>query len=141
MSKVLSALAVAILLVGSSAVQAADGTISQATLSAMGLNGATIVSDSEALAVRGHGYAPSKSIAIAAGGSIAGVGVPGGGAASVNVYFAAGKHFAGGVNYSEAGKTITKTKTVEVFGVPVSSVTTTKSLKVYAGGFSAAAAF
>lgn len=141
MRKVLLALAVAMLLVASPSAQAADGAISRATLSAMGLSGATIVSDSEAALVRGHGYVPGNSIAIAAGGSFAFVGGPHAAAGSLNVYFAAGNHFAGGVNYSEAGKTVSHTKTIEVFGHPVASVTHTKSVHVYAGGFSAAAAF
>jgi hypothetical protein len=140
MKSVLSLIAITMLMVSTSSVQASDGNISRPTLSALGLGGATVVSDSEALAVRGHGYAPSKSIAIAAGGSFAYVGAPHAGAGSVNVYFAAGKHFAGGVNYSEAGKTVTKTTTIG-HGHHAVTVTHTKSIKVYAGGFSAAAAF
>ncbi len=139
MKKVLSMFAVALLLAASSAAQAADGVMSSATLSALGLSGATLVSDSEASLVRGHGYHPN-SIAIAAGGSFAHVGGPGAGAGSVNVYFAAGQHFAGGANLSVAGKSVTHTKEIG-YGHHTVTVSHTKSVTVFAGGFSAAAAF
>ncbi|MDZ4659371.1 MAG: hypothetical protein SH868_17500 [Bythopirellula sp.] len=124
---------------------AAEGMIPAKTLGAMGLSGATVVSDSEAATVRGMGYVPShNSISIAAGGSFALVGEKGyhGGAAagSVNVYFAKGKYMASGTNFSEAGITKTHSEVITIGGV-TNSITTTKSLRVYAGGFSSATSF
>ncbi len=140
MSKVLFGMASVILFMTASSVQAFDGSIDRATLTAMGLQNATIVSDQVAESVRGHGFQPG-SIAIAAGGSFAFVGKDHAAAGTLNVYFAAGKHFAAGKNFSEAGKTTTKTETIKVLGIPVKSTTTTKSVSVYAGGFSSAVAF
>jgi hypothetical protein len=124
-----------------------DGAINDATLSAMGLGGATIVSDDDAMQVRGTGFA------IAAGGSFAFVGSHRAAAGSANGYLAAGRHFAGGVNKSYAGKTVTK---IEISGRPQrpgpvvrngnpqprpTRTVTIKSVRVYAGGYSAAASF
>jgi len=135
---ILSGLAVAVLMIFQTTASAAEGAIGSETLSAMGLGGAVVVSDYEATAVRGHGFRP---IAIAAGGSFAHVGGPWSGAGSVNGYFAAGNNFAAGANGSVAGKTVSKTTTKRIFGVPVLSVRKTRSVNVYAGGFSAAVAF
>ncbi|TWU25959.1 hypothetical protein [Bythopirellula polymerisocia] len=140
MCKMFFGIASVMLLMTASSAQAFDGSIDRATLSAMGLHDATIVSDQVAESVRGHGYQP-HSIAIAAGGSFAYVGKNNAAAGSANGYFAAGHHFAGGINGSAAGKTTSKTVSFKVFGVPVKSITTTKSVHVYAGGFSAASAF
>ncbi len=140
MRNMLFGIASVLLFMTASSAQASDGSIDRATLSAMGLQGATIVSDQVAESVRGHGYQP-HSIAIAAGGSFAYVGKNNAAAGTVNVYFAAGHHFAGGKNLSVAGKEVSKTVSVKVLGVPVGSITTTKSVNVYAGGFSSASAF
>ncbi|MEM8864034.1 MAG: hypothetical protein AAGF31_00625 [Planctomycetota bacterium] len=107
------------------------------TLQAMGLGGATVVSDTEAAEVRGMGFLP---ISIAAGGSFAGVGHDKGSAGTVNGYLAAGKYAASGENFSEAGFTKSHTKKVNIGGVK-KSVTTTKSLRVYAGGYSSSMSF
>lgn len=117
----------------------ADGGISAATLSAMGLDGVTLVNDSVADDVRGMGYAP-KGFALAAGGSIAYVGHPSAGAGSVNVYAALGGHYASGNNFSEAGKTVTKTTSLTI-GELTTTKTVTNSLRVYAGGFSSSVSF
>jgi len=118
-------------------VQAANGVVPSSTLEAMGLGGATIVSDTAASEVRGMGFLP---ISIAAGGSFAGVGHNGAAAGSVNGYIAAGKYAASGANFSEAGITKTNTRSVDINGV-TKSVTTTKSIRVYAGGFSSSMSF
>lgn len=117
----------------------ADGGISASTLSAMGLDGVTVVADSVADEVRGMGYAPS-GFALAAGGSIAYVGHPSAGAGSANVYAALGGHYASGNNFSEAGKSVTKTTSLTI-GPVTTTKTVTKSLNVYAGGYSSAISF
>jgi hypothetical protein len=75
---------------------AGDGQVSSQSLAKMGLSGMHSMTDSQGQQVRG------LSIAVAAGGSIAFIGVNNGGAASVNTYFAAGKHSASGDNLSGA---------------------------------------
>ena len=124
---------------------AAEGLIPARTLNAMGLSGATVVSDSVAAEVRGMGYTPSPSVSIAAGGSFALVGDKhghhgGAAAGTVNVYFAKGQYAASGANFSEAGIIKSHSEVVNIDGV-IKSVTTTKSLRVYAGGFSSAMSF
>ncbi len=118
---------------------AADGVIPSNTLDAMGLSGVKVVSDSTAAEVRGMGYLP---ISIAAGGSFAVVGDHHSGAAagSVNGYFAAGKYAASGANFSEAGLTKVHSKSIDIGGV-VKTVTTIKSISVYAGGYSSAMSY
>jgi hypothetical protein len=78
---------------------AEDGRPSQATLTAMGLSGLQVMSDDEAMAVRGK-------FAVAGGISIAYI--PDGGilppAGSVNFHLAAGKHYAAGANNSYADR-------------------------------------
>jgi hypothetical protein len=75
---------------------AADGHVSHQSLAKMGLSGMQVMSDSQGQQIRG------LSIAVASGGSIAFIGGEGGGAASVNSYFAAGHHSASGSNVSYA---------------------------------------
>lgn len=83
-------------------VQAEDGRPSRDALAAMGLGSMTIMSDEEALAVRGHGYQGS-SVSVF-GSSFATInGGPNGGAHSENGYLANGKHHAKGSNSSYAG--------------------------------------
>lgn len=131
----LSVCCAALMASAASTAAAHDGAIDNNTLAAMGLSGVQIVSDQEASSVRGNGFA------IAAGGSFAFVGSHHAAAGSANGYLAAGHHFAGGVNGSVAGKTVTRTRVVRGPRGPVRSVRTTHSVKVYAGGFSAAASF
>jgi hypothetical protein len=75
---------------------AGQGHVSKNSLAKMGLAGMQVMSDEQGQQIRG------LSIAVAAGGSIAFIGGEGGGAASVNTYFAAGKHEANGNNVSFA---------------------------------------
>lgn len=99
----LGVLALAVVVGGSSLTLAADQP-SDHVLSAMGLGELVVMSDSDALAVRGFGYAPVK----VAGWSWASVKFKGASAGSENSYSASGKHKAWGENNSEAGVTVKK---------------------------------
>jgi hypothetical protein len=96
-------LAIAIVAIGSPHVRAENGRPSGATLSAMGLGGIMVLSDDEALAIRGQGYKGTNSIARAFGSSFADISTKNGDASSQNGYFAEGKHAAKGSNLSYAG--------------------------------------
>jgi hypothetical protein len=100
---------------------AGDGQVSHKSLAKMGLSGMQTMTDSQGMKIRG------TSIAVAAGGSIAFIGTKGGGAASVNTYFAAGSHSASGDNLSGAA------------ALTVSPHSATLTI-VAAGGFSSASA-
>lgn len=76
---------------------------SQEVLGEMGLEGMTVMSDSEGLEVRGFGYSPVS----ASGYGWASVRLKGGSAGSVNKYSSKGKHSAWGSNESEAGVIVT----------------------------------
>ena len=117
---------------------AVESAIPSNTLQAMGLGSAEVVADSTSGEVRGMGYLP---ISIAAGGSFAGViSEHGAAAGSINVYGAGGKFAASGANYSEAGIDIVKSHSVDIGGV-VKTVVKSKSIRVYAGGYSSAMSF
>ena len=73
-----------VLVLSAAPAMAGDGHVSSQSLAKMGLSGMQSMTDAQGSQIRG------LSIAVAAGGSIAFLGVPGGGAASVNTYFAAG---------------------------------------------------
>ena len=72
----------------------------------MGLGSLSLMSDDDALAVRGFGYHGSTSSAKAWGQSWANVAVRGESAGTKNSYSASGKHSASGRNLSFAGVTI-----------------------------------
>ncbi len=89
--------------------QADQGMPSQLTLQAMGLSSLQVISDTEAMDIRGFGYKPhGKSVAIAYGSSYAHVGGYGASAGSKDGFYAKGKHKAKGVHGSIAGKIIIK---------------------------------
>ena len=96
--------------------QAGHGMPSQATLRAMGLSGMQVMSDREAMGVRGMGYYSSnksnksnKSTAIAFGISYAKVGGHyDARAGTLDGFFAKGKHYASGKHGSIAGKVVIK---------------------------------
>jgi hypothetical protein len=90
---------------------AGDGQVSQKSLTKMGLSGMQTMTDSQGQQIRG------LSIAVASGGSIAFLGVPGGGAASVNTYFAAGSKSASGSNVSYAVGGVVTTHSITIVGV------------------------
>lgn len=73
---------------------------SQRTLQAMGLSGLEVMSDEEALEVRGMGY--GESVAVASGVSWASISSQGGSAGSKNDYFAKGLREARGKTFSRA---------------------------------------
>lgn len=89
------------------AVFAEDGAPSDSTLSQMGLSGLAIMSDDEAMDVRGEGFGSGGSSASAWGSSFANIETPVGSAGSENGYSAHGKHEADGSNLSFAGVKIT----------------------------------
>jgi hypothetical protein len=81
----------------------ADGSRpSQRVLNEMGLGGLAVMSDDEAMNVRGHGFKLASSVNVF-GNSFATFDTPLGTSHSENGYAAEGNHFAFGKNYSEAG--------------------------------------
>lgn len=160
MSKViLSTLVAAFVCVASAK---AENSISSTTLSEMGLSGISMMSDNDALAIRGKGFLGGidnrvcsdcgprsnvPSLAGVLGQSEATIAmedcpdcVPTGGAHSENGYLAFGPYFAAGSNYSEAGAVVSKTEIVDIGGV-LTSITNICTTKVFAGGNSTARAF
>jgi hypothetical protein len=146
----LPALALAVILSGSAF---ADNGISSETLNEMGLAGIQVMSDADAMAIRGLGYdgghhspAPStsdKPWSLAFGVSYAKVEKDGhygddASAGSIDGFIAEGKYMAAGEHGSEAGYVKTETKILEVKGEPATLETTTKSFRIFAGGFATA---
>jgi hypothetical protein len=97
-------LVAAIALLGST-VRAAEDRPSQALLAQMGLGGMSVLSDTDALAVRGHGYQTKRSSSSVRvyGNSFATIHTKNGTAHSENGYAVQGTHFAAGANGSVAG--------------------------------------
>jgi hypothetical protein len=93
---------------------AQDGQPSKSTLQQMGLSGMSIMSDDDAMAVRGLGFGSgsmgSSSSASVSGNSFATINTPFGSAHSENAYTATGDHKAGGDNLSFAGTSIIVTQ-------------------------------
>jgi hypothetical protein len=98
------ALAAAILAGWQAAAVADSGRPSPATLEAMGLSGMYVMSDVDAMAVRGLGFGSHAEVW---GVSFAGVSGQGAQAGSTNGYKASGKHHAVGANLSFAELEIT----------------------------------
>jgi len=163
MSKaLLSLLAAALVCVAGTNAVASD-EISTTTLSSMGLSGLQVMTDSQALEVRGMGYMGSRNSyrnrhddhkkkaekpwAAANGKSWASVELGGrhsseeAGAGSRNSYAAEGKYFAGGQNYSEAALSTTDVLRVDYPDGTFSAETKIRAISVSAGGFSNASAF
>lgn len=163
MSKaILSLLAAAIVCVAGLNAQA--DTISTSTLDDMGLSALTVMTDSQALEVRGMGFMGShnnyksrrndhksqkaeKPWAKAEGKSWANVELGGkhssesADAGTRNSYAAEGRYEASGSNFSEATLAVTDIETVNYSDGTTSSLKTTHKIHVEAGGFSAAKAF
>lgn len=133
-----------------SASAVADNSISQATLQDMGLAGIQVMSDADAMAIRGMGYnggnhmpKPDKKAekpwTLAFGVSYATVEKDHYGdeaaAGTLDGFIAEGKYMAMGEHGSEAGWSKTETKVLEVKGAPATLETTTKSFRVFSGGF------
>jgi hypothetical protein len=154
MSKHLS-LVTAVLVSMAAAAAQADQGISSSTLKSMGLSGLTVMSDSDAMSVRGMGYRghqknyhskkDSGPSAKASGGSWASVELDGykeeAEAGTHNSYAADGNYAASGDNFSEAKLVKTESTTVGHGDGTTSSVTKVYSIHVSAGGFSSAKAF
>jgi hypothetical protein len=134
----LPALALAITL--SSSALAENGAISAARLNEMGLAGIEVMSDAEALEVRGMGFTDGhKSLSLAFGISYATVETNDrhlgeGSAGTLDGFLAVGKYMAMGEHLSEA--TIVKSKSHELWvkGQLAEKSVWTKSLTVAAGG-------
>jgi len=158
------ALALAVFLSGSA--QATDGVPSDSTLKAMGLAGIQVMSDGDAMAIRGKGYEPSDRkkgygswawgrswASVGEGGTTGGSGNTvhngnnGGGnnggnagAGTKDHFKSHGRYKAGGDHYSEAKIVTTDSTTI---GGKRFGITTTKvhSVYVYAGGGASAYSF
>jgi len=126
--------------------QAQQGIPSQAMLSAMGLSGIQVMSDSEAINIRGLGYSGhGHSVAIAYGKSWANVGGHGAHAGSEDGFFAKGKYKAHGKHGSYAGIIIKKGRPQHHgghgdWGGHGKPKPTVKKVFVFAGGFAKASA-
>ena len=146
----LPALALVVALSGSAV---ADNGISQATLQDMGLAGIELMSDADAMAIRGLGWhgntmpepptSVNKPWSLAFGVSYAEVEEDGHGhldgeAATLDGFVALGTYMASGDHFSEAGITKVESNELRVKGHPATYNINTKSLHVYAGGYATA---
>jgi hypothetical protein len=95
-------LAMVLTMVCGASAGAEDSRPSQNVLNEMGLGGLAVMSDEEAMKVRGHGFKQASSVSVF-GNSFATFDTPVGTSHSENGYASDGKHFAFGKNYSEAG--------------------------------------
>jgi hypothetical protein len=153
MSKYILSLAAVLVCFAASA--RADEGISANTLSEMGLAGLNVVSDHDALAIRGKGFrggnyskgcktcgprGTKQPWSAVSGNSFATIGVKDGGAHSENAYAAEGPYGASGSNYSEAGSEVTTVEIVDIGGV-TKTITNTCTTLVFAGGNSSAMSF
>ena len=142
----LPALALVVALSGSA--MADNGAISSATLEEMGLSGIEVMSDEQALAVRGLGWnggnhlpepdVHKKPWSLALGISFAtadtekhDVDLESG---TLDGFLAVGKYMAMGEHLSEAGVVKTETHELWVKGSPAEKTVWSKSLKIGAGG-------
>jgi hypothetical protein len=96
-------------LAGQTRVFAEEGAPSKSALAEMGLSSLSVMSDDEAMDIRGEGFKGGGSSASAWGSSWAFVSTPAGAAGSKNGYNAHGKNSASGDNLSFAGVTVIKT--------------------------------
>jgi hypothetical protein len=122
-----------------------DGRPSRDTLADMGLSGMVVMSDDDAMAVRGMGFKGGSSVRVW-GNSFATINTKGGSAHSENGYALEGKHFAAGGNLSFAGAVFTnsggkgghdsKPTWGGMKGGSRGGHTSIKSVVVFAGGFS-----
>jgi hypothetical protein len=110
----------------------ADNRIPSSALNDMGLSGLTVMSDSEAMQVRGAGaFAGGVSWAIG----------PFGTSGTVNVYGGHGKYEASGAGGSIAGGVRVRIKHVENSDGTSNTETRIRGYAVFAGGFATARAF
>jgi len=164
MTKIIATLpALALVVALSSSALADNGLVSQSALQEMGLAGIEVMSDQDAMAIRGLGYdggydmptvdGHEKPWSLAFGVSYATVGGEGGhgsnghssnghgggaSAGTLDGFVAEGKFMASGEHFSEAGKVVTKTTELQVKGQPATLEIKTRSIRVFAGGFATA---
>ncbi len=148
MTKLFATLPALALIVAVSGSAVADNGISQATLQDMGLAGIELMSDADAMAIRGMGFefenrVPNpplgdKPWSLAFGISYATVESGKSDAGTVDLFVAEGKFMAAGEHFSEAGITKVESHELQVKGLPATLEITTTSLRVYAGGFATA---
>ena len=144
----LPALALVVALSGSAV---ADNGISQATLQDMGLAGIELMSDADAMAIRGMGFdignhmpeptTSDKPWSLAFGVSFAtveGENYFEGEAGTLDGFISLGTYMASGEHFSEAGIVKVEMHELQVKGQPATLEIKTKSLRVYAGGFATA---
>jgi hypothetical protein len=101
--------AIAATAIAAQSIRAESGRPSRQTLAAMGLEGISVLSDNDAMSIRGFGFKGGNggsSVAVF-GNSFATINTPFGSAHSENGYAAEGSKFAVGANHSEAGVEIT----------------------------------
>lgn len=155
MSKALvTSLVAALICTGGAVATAADG-ISSDTLAAMGLSGVSVISDQDALAIRGKGYVGGRNSgycktcprgkkppwSVAFGNSFATIEVEDPATAhSENGYLAEGPYAASGANFSEAAAEQSHIETVNIDG-SIKTISTTWKTHVWAGGYSSAMSF
>jgi hypothetical protein len=152
MSKTLLSLLAAVLVCMAVTSAQADQAISQNTLDSMGLSGLTVMSDSDAMSIRGMGYhskKSKKSLAKASGRSWAEIEFEGekedveveAETGSNNKYKAEGKYHASGKNGSEAELEKSWTTRFDYDDGDYMIETKTFKIEVEAGGFSSSRAF
>lgn len=153
MSKLfLSTFVAAIVYAAASTASAADA-VSTSALADMGLSDLSVMSDEDALSIRGKGFSGGHRIGCkscgmrakkpwssAFGNSFATIETEDGAAHSENGYTAEGSYGAAGDNFSEAGFETTNIEVVVIDGV-TKSITTTCKTRVFAGGYSSAMSF
>ncbi len=140
LSVLVPALALAVMM--SASALAENGAVSEATLNAMGLGGMQVMSDQDAMAVRGkgfvgHGFASSygnssSSISIGANlGPFAGFSFD---TSSEDGFRARGRYLSGGTQISESIFETTISNSTEVSGVGTVTRTLGLSIRIGSGG-------
>ena len=156
MSKLFVTLPTLALIVALSGSAVADNGISQSTLQEMGLAGIELMSDADAMTIRGMGFdigdhigdhfpeptMSEKPWSLAFGVSYANVdrsNDTNGSAGTTDGFIAEGKYRASGEHFSEAAIVRVEMHELQVQGQPATLVTIeTNSLRVFAGGFATA---
>jgi|GEM_PF-1259938 len=154
MTKLFVTLPTLALIVALSGSAVADNGISQSTLQEMGLAGIELMSDTDAMAIRGMGFdfdigdhfpeptMSEKPWSLAFGVSYANVdrsNDTNGSAGTTDGFIAEGKYRASGEHFSEAAIVRVEMHELQVQGQPATLVTIeTNSLRVFAGGFATA---
>jgi hypothetical protein len=120
--------AVALMIALSGSAMADNGAISSAKLNAMGLGGIELMSDADAMQIRGQGFSLAFGISYA---TISGRGASAG---TLDGYLAKGRFMAMGEHYSEAGTSMTETNKLFLKGKLVKKTVWTTTRTIGAGG-------